>query len=262
MNELTDIPDLCYLDTEPSVTREEEIKSPLPLVNHSIKGFSLVEMMVVVSILLMAFGLMVPSLTEFFRNRTLDTVVSEMQSTLYTARMQAVVSGRPYTVVFFQEGLRIYDQKTKTWMADREFDAAKGETAHPTITYELYFAGTISEDLPLYDEWADANVPPQDPKDPEASKFAIKGLVGITFYRDGTLELKAGGSGGADFASANFRKEPPMGGDIVIKQRDNLYAAFVDLQPTGTVKSKVSKTTAFTSLKSGNRDSSEEGSED
>lgn len=209
-------------------------------------GFSLIEMMVVVSILLMAFGLMVPSLTEFFRNRVLDTAVGEVTGTLYTARMQAVVSGRPHVVVFFREGLRIYDTRTRTWMAESTFDPDAGQTADPFIYYDLYFAGKHSEQVPSYDEWVAENVPVAiEGEDPPT--FKIDGLVGIEFQRDGTLHMRS--SGGTDVPSVLFRKDPPEGGDIVIRQRDNDYAAFIDLQPTGTVKSKIDITKLVPSLK-------------
>ena len=108
---------------------------PKPSTVKARGGFSLVEMMTVVAILLMAFGLMVPSLADFFRNRVLDVVSGEFGSAFNTARMQAVMNGRPFAVVFFQEGIRVYDVKRKTWAAGDEFDPARGQTAHSAIRW-------------------------------------------------------------------------------------------------------------------------------
>jgi type II secretory pathway pseudopilin PulG len=216
-------------------------------------AFTLVEMMVVVTILLLAFGLMVPSLAEFFKNRALDAVSAQITSAFGTARMQAVVNGRPFHVVFFREGVRIYDEKRQTWRADEVFDPAEGPFADSTIHFDLFFAGKHSDQLPRYDDFARlqkaraareaerlgrrSRAGPGE----EYEKISIQGLVSVVFERDGSLHLVAGG--GNDVPSAQFRQDPPVGADIVIWQKGNGHASFVDLQPTGTVKSKVAMAT-------------------
>lgn len=210
------------------------------------RGFTLVELMVVVTILLMAFGLMIPSLTEFMKNRELDSVMGEVTSLLSTARMQAVVNGHPFLVVFFREGPRIYDTGLKRWRVGERFDPARAAMASPKIHFDLFFAGRHSDELPRYTDWQERLEKRAESQGRGRARrgpaneltFSVDDLPAVAFERDGTAAFRSGGSEvTVDVSSAKYKKDE--GADIVIWQQANAYAALIDVQATGSVKSKV-----------------------
>ena len=217
-------------------------------------AFSMVEIMVVVTILLLAFSIMVPALAGFFTNRELEKVAGEINSAISTARMQAVVNRRPFSVVFFQEGVRVYDVKNRSWMADDDFDPKTAPAASPRIHFDLFFAGKHSDGLPAYEEWEiDAPRPAATRRGSRANpdsgfdQVSVEGLIAIVFGRDGTLSMIA--AGGSDVPSGKYRMDPPRGADIVVWQDGNDNAAFIDLQSTGSIKFKIAPSTEVKSLR-------------
>lgn len=123
---------------------------PSPRLNRSTlapsarRGFTLIELMVVIAVILMAAGLMIPSMAEFFKNRALDGVRTQITATLNSARLQAVAKNRPFVVVFFKEGTRTYDVTRGTWREDEEFDPAGAPGAGKGVHIDLVFAGLHS----------------------------------------------------------------------------------------------------------------------
>ena len=72
----------------------------------------------------------------------------------------------------------------------------------------------------------------------------FNGLIKVTFHRDGTLSF---GPGSSDVPTALYNiagssedGDPPAGrADIMIFQRGNNSACYIDLKPTGQVRSKI-----------------------
>lgn len=258
--------------------------------------------MVVIAIITMAAGLMIPSLTDFFRNRELEGVLSRVTATLSSARLHAVSGNRTYAVVFFAEGARVYDVDRRTWKADDDFNPRSGFSKSDEIHIDFVFArmhnrcGTIAggsrechfaeehqacsnecdmvwSNLPRYEDWwwfitknraatVDSTASEVDPSAPV--KFPIDGLIAVVYSRDGMLQtvvpdtvfvhdpgarnesptsfhppigLKTLSKKGSDVASALYKRKESA--DIMIWQRGNDYACFVDLQMSGSVKSEV-----------------------
>ncbi len=218
-------------------------------------GFTMIELMVVMAIITLAFGIMVPSVTEFFRNRQLDLVRQQFNSALNAARLQAVVNNRPFYVVFFREGIRVYDPKLERWKVDEEFDPETAPAGDEAISFNLLFAGRHGAQLLRYLDWEASRFggtvdkkgagsdKDEDKDGPKVTLNDVKGLVKIAFDRDGSLSFV--GQGGQDVPAASYKADPPQGADIIIWQsfhehrEYNPNVAFIDLQPTGTVKSRI-----------------------
>ena len=71
-------------------------------------GFTLIEMVVVIGIIILATGFIVPSLSKFFQNRQLNNAGKIITNTLQEARNEAVTKKQPVRVIFLQRGLRVY----------------------------------------------------------------------------------------------------------------------------------------------------------
>jgi type II secretory pathway pseudopilin PulG len=204
-------------------------------------AFTMVELMVVISIIVMAAGLLVPTIADFMKNRQIEGVRGQISNVINMARLQAVTKRRAVSVVFFREGPRVYDEVSKdftdadTWNPQSSLlgeDDAK-------IWYALGFAGGKSSVDPGYEQDGykpqGLTIPPFSMWD---KKRGTAGLYKVTFQRDGTL----GFVGGNDVPSSVFNDESrgaPPTADIVILQIDSAAAGFIDLRPTGQLRGKV-----------------------
>ena len=267
-------------------------------------GFTLIELMVVIAIILMAAGLMIPSIADFFRNKALDGARAQITATFNSARMLAVANNRTYRVVFFREGVRTYDVANKSWMADEDFNPSSSPINSDKIHFDLVFAGmhsncvfseggrdcyrssnhdgcvpdseckNIGDSLPQYDDWWWTITQGENPIETGSETFSDEYLVSIEFDRSGTLTPRVPNTvyvynpnamresdthdhppiskkvleqKGNDVPAALFKKEPPESADIIIWQRGNGFACFIDLQGTGSVKSKLASAEAVLS---------------
>ena len=68
------------------------------------RGFTIVELMVVMAILSLAMGLMIPTLLAFFSNQRLKNVRTHFSSAFGMARLIAITEGSPVRVV---EGVQL-----------------------------------------------------------------------------------------------------------------------------------------------------------
>jgi prepilin-type N-terminal cleavage/methylation domain-containing protein len=203
-------------------------------------GFTLIELMVVVAIVIMAMGLMAPTLIEFFKNQKLKSVRSHFTSALERARLISITKSTTARVVFFKEGVRVYNTKERRFPADEDFTPESSPGAATGITFKLEFAGMDNSQLLEYRKWEatqpNLNKPPS--AGPEAGTCTLDdpNLPMVEFQRDGSVRwLK-----GDDVPSSRYTADPP-GGDIIVEQAGNPEALYIDIRNTGSIKSKFDK---------------------
>ena len=237
-------------------------------------GFTIIELMVVVAIIVMASGVMGPTLIDFMKNRELEGIRGQFGNIFNMARLQAVNQRRDISVVFFREGPRVFDELRKVFV-DKDVWSSKGAALGelpPEIWYGLGFAGgvssydkdrdlavflsrkdrgkTIPRSIPPFSQWAES---PRsiysrgETKSRSGSSAAGNGarryrtndLFKVTFNRNGTMVFSDGCS---DVPSSVFNNEGTAGrprtADVVILQYDSQMACFIDVRPTGQVRSK------------------------
>tara|TARA_B100000949_G_scaffold110284_1_gene97694 strand:+ start:897 stop:1694 length:798 start_codon:yes stop_codon:yes gene_type:complete len=229
--------------------------------------------MVVVAIIIMATGIMGPTIADFMKNRQLEGVRGQFGNIFNMARMQAVNQRRDISVVFFREGPRVFDELRKEFI---DYDVWNPGTSplgesDPTMWYALGFArGTSSYNqqhdkkaigdgltIPPFRKWA-SKEKRTDPKPKGRTrrgsrirrtssgtttrsrpKYRTTGLFKITFNRNGTLVFSDGCSDVPTSVYNGDGGSRPKTSDVVILQLDATLACFIDMRPTGQIRSKV-----------------------
>ena len=75
-------------------------------------GFTLIELIVVIGIIILATGFIVPTLSRFFQNRALNNAGTLIHGVLNGARNDAVTTKKAVRVVFLKRGLRVFMEGT------------------------------------------------------------------------------------------------------------------------------------------------------
>jgi hypothetical protein len=213
--------------------------------------------MVVVAIIVIAAGFMTPSITEFMRNRQLENVRGNLGSTFNQARLRAVNQRAKVSLVFFREGVRVFDAKDQFFLDHDTFNPetsplATVEGQSPEVWFELGFLGdTTSLDLPEYRQWEQANPPGRAVVDGALgpARYNVEKLPRLTFQRDGTLVFETGN----DVSTTGYKKTlnpetftegegPFPETDVVIKQKSNPTWCFVDFRTTGQFRANSAPT--------------------
>jgi len=219
------------------------------------RGFTLIELMVVIAIIVLAAGLMTPTITDFFKNRQLERIRGEFGASFNSARLKAVNEGVPTSLVFFKDGFGIYDERKKQFCEE----LARPESsllASEQMWYVLGFEhGRANIHLPTYSRWKDSHSPQDTGRGSSRTggtagasggggsrdtgpgpAQSITGLPKITFNRDGSINFATG----SDVSSAIFNKEEvPSNADIIIYQASNTTACFIDLRGPGQMRCRV-----------------------
>ena len=250
----------------------EPVKGPRIVAARA--GFTIIELMVVVAIIVMASGVMGPTLMDFMRNRELEGIRGQFGNIFNMARLQAVNQRRDISVVFFREGPRVFDELRKVFV-DKDVWSSKGPAlaeSPPEIWYGLGFAGgassydenraklvvasrndkrkTVPRSIPSFSQWQESprsSYRSVGTKSSSRSSGAVNNtrryrtndLFKVTFNRNGTMVFSDGCS---DVPTSVFNNEGTAGrpktADVVILQYDSQMACFIDVRPTGQVRSK------------------------
>lgn len=188
-------------------------------------GFTLIEMMVAIGIIMLALGFMLPTLNSFTQDRKVSSAGTLVATALNGARQEAVSQKKVFGVVFYQRGVRQYD-----------FEGVKDEDGRlrhfgdfieysndDKIRYRLQFAGRKYEDLPNPPA-LEEELRPED--------------VVIRFKDDGTIDFGEY----TDVPSFQFSQDTPSNADIVFDLSwDSERKGWLDIRPQGRIVFKVAE---------------------
>jgi type II secretory pathway pseudopilin PulG len=198
-------------------------------------GFTLIEVVVVIGIIVLTVSFIAPSVAKMFQNRKIENACTLIASTLNEARNGAVTRKQVHRVVFLHEGLRLYrEPKGRSILGGfegqiRSFDPDNAGT----ISYTLTFAGLPGKGKEIPRE---LSVIGGDRPPPEEEWTVTPEDISLRFLPDGTIDFGAY----QDIPSYQFHESPPTAADIVIhRMGDPGHQGFIDIRPTGRTVFKV-----------------------
>ncbi len=209
----------------------------------------MIELIVVIGIIILAAGMMTPQITDFFKGRQLRQLTNTFRSTINSARLKAVNERTQVRLVFFREGIRVYDERESRFV-DEFFNPEASVFAGDRAWYVLgFYQDTPSVNLEKFREWEKKfRAPPKrggssksdtgSGASSEASPVTLKQLESlpqIVFRRDGSVEFTVG----SDVSSIFYKKDPPSAADLIIYVAGNTSACYIDIQLTGQNRSKL-----------------------
>ncbi|MEC9476083.1 MAG: prepilin-type N-terminal cleavage/methylation domain-containing protein [Planctomycetota bacterium] len=202
---------------------------PLGGTGRQNQGFTLVEMIVTIGIIIVAAGFIAPAVTAIFKDRRIENAAAVIITTVNEARNAAVTKKQKHSVVFLRSGVRLYRHPKGD--DDGGFVGGVRSINVPGadhITYDIPCARLDSIDLAEKIQSQVEDLAQNDWKLFREDTF-------ITLRTDGTIDFETN----VDIPTYRYNSDPPAGADLIIRQRGDSRACFVDIRPTGRVKSKV-----------------------
>ncbi|MFH1422679.1 MAG: prepilin-type N-terminal cleavage/methylation domain-containing protein [Planctomycetota bacterium] len=190
-------------------------------------AFTLVELMVTISIIIIIVSASIPALNIFMRGKQLENSARVIQSAIETARRESITKRKNYKVVFCmnkannppQGRIKIYDIETGKYTGDVM-------KLSPGISYRLGFKGSNTE------PFDDSNENQSNP-----SPEAIEGYS-IELRRDGSIDF----GNYTSVSRALFDSAGADKGDIIILQTGERRRCYIDIDPAaGRTLSKIEK---------------------
>jgi len=198
-------------------------------------GFTLIEIVVVVSIIVIVMGFSAPAFIKMFQNRRLEGAGTLIGSAINEARNDAVTKKQVHRIVFLRDGFRVYREPKGADKGGFEAGIRAYDPDRSGIEYDLIFAGRPYADLPT-----DLAVIIDNPGNPPpAEEWTLSDAeTSLRFLPDGTVDFGAF----EDVPSFRFHETPPEAADIIIRQKDDKQRGYLDIRPTGRSAFKVEAT--------------------
>ncbi|MDE0959461.1 MAG: prepilin-type N-terminal cleavage/methylation domain-containing protein [Planctomycetota bacterium] len=196
---------------------------------RSKSGFTLVEMIVTIGIIIMVAGFIAPAVSAIFQDRRIENAASVIVTAFNEARNSAVTKKQEHSVVFLKSGIRLYAHpkgKKEGGFIGGLRSLNVGDSDH--ITYEVLSSDTSVEEMPVELQSQ------REEKRTEHWKPGREDIV-IKLRKDGTIDFGKLD----DIPSYRFQSDPPTGGDLILHQKGSRAACYIDIRPTGRVVSKV-----------------------
>jgi len=198
------------------------------------------EILVVMSIIIMAAGIMVPSVAEFMRNQKLKSLGGKVSNALVWARNEAVSRREMVRVVFLRYGAWIHSERFGFLESNYRRFIPVG--AEDRFLARLRFAGLNTREelakLPCRKgEAPSGGGGPAEVFEPAGPEIPQDALT-LVFHRDGTIDFRGAKPG--DRPTSLYLKEPPADADIIVQEVGNRNMAFIDLRPSGGIRSRIS----------------------
>ncbi len=214
------------------------------------EGFTLVEILIVVTIIIMVFGFAMPTIGKYLSNQKLKAVTGRLARGVLIARTRAITKHDDVYVIFFPHRLMIVSARPRV-PEFYDYFTTKKEAAKMTI--RLRFANAIIREKgnandPFGVESDLSEEPEEDWTQPITGKEILQSglLTGKTayllFHSDGTVEFGSG-DGPGDRLSTDFWAKPPRAADIIVEEQGNTMRGWIDIRATGNVESLVKEGT-------------------
>lgn len=205
-------------------------------------GFTLIEMVVVVAVIMIALGLLVPNLAAAYNNRRLSHAGDVIVRNLNLARNNAITEKRAWYVVFFRNTLQLARENRDTGDIDFVESPQRFEgNDTDMVSYRLMFAGGDEgfrpQEIPVkaHDTSKLTEGELSEIKDGDETDAKLRGGdVFIVFRPDGSVDFGRN----TDVATQSFQDGEKA--DIQIRQngmRDR--QGWIDIRPTGRPKFKL-----------------------
>jgi type IV fimbrial biogenesis protein FimT len=162
--------------------KKAPIQVNVPRARHRAAGFSLLELMVALTVLGIGLGIAVPSFTDMTRRNRLATQTNSLMSALAIARSEAVKRGVAVTVCPAQTGSDSADQCSgeSNWAENGwiVFTDAVGDVGEVSSDADAATDDAILQRIPAA---ADQNI-----------RVANNAIVSLTYRQDGMADLPPG----------------------------------------------------------------------
>jgi prepilin-type N-terminal cleavage/methylation domain-containing protein len=171
------------------------------------KAFTLVELLVVISIIILLATISAPTLSLVANSKRLENAGRTVQSALNEARRLAITKRRHHKVVFAESGLKVYDMEEKCYVGEKlAFDGK--------LDYLLGFRGYSP---PFNDSAEDEESPSAD----AVNNYSIE------FRNDGSAIFDPHTS----VSRSLYEQEGNDEADIVMKQPGEKRRCYLDIDP-------------------------------
>jgi prepilin-type N-terminal cleavage/methylation domain-containing protein len=176
------------------------------MMGRSRSAFTLVELLVVISIIIILASVSIPSLVIIANSKRLENAGRTMQAALNEARRLSITKRKHHRVVFADSGLRVYDTEEKKYVGEKM-------SIDPRVTYFLGFSNTP----PFNDSAEDAENPSPD----AINNFSIE------FRNDGSIIFDPHTS----VSRSLYEEEGNDEADLIIRQTGEKRRCYVDIDP-------------------------------
>lgn len=214
------------------------------------RGFTLIEILVVVTIIITVLGFATPTISAFLSNRRLKGVSGQIARALAAARTRAITRHQDVYALFLRDRIMLVPSRPDV---PEFFPYHTSAQDADKLTIHLRFAGVrivgvpMSEAAPLGVESPLPELPerPSGWNEPVAARDMMEGgalqgpQVFLLFRSEGTVEFGSAGGPG-DRLPMGFWADPPVEADIVVEQAGSTTYGWIDIRPTGNVDTRLS----------------------
>lgn len=217
------------------------------------QGFTLIEILVVVTIIVLAFGFALPTIGRFMSDKKVKSVTGRMARGLLSGRMKAITKHHDVYVFFLRDRLVTVSARPEV---PEFFPYFTNESEKAKMTVAFRFASVMVKHDPkpenapdmLASELPAASATTHDWSQPLAAKTVLQGRVlggdpvYLLFKSEGTVEFGSAGGPG-DVLPMGFWATPPIDADIIIEEAGNASHGWIDIRPTGNVDTRIEEGT-------------------
>ncbi len=194
-------------------------------------GFTLIEMLVVVAIIIVASAFLTPSLLSYYNNRKLNNAGDLIQGALLEARNNAITQREPWSVIFVKRGTYLYEHGTagRPGKVAGTLERYEPDEESEIIRYDLFFASEEEAGIPYEDLPAGVDLA-------EGQELASSDVIYLRCLPDGQIQFPVG----KNISSLHFNQGTKA--DIVITQEGRYAKGLIEISPSGSVRFKIVET--------------------